>query len=445
MKRLALLAFLLASAVFLSMTEATSPANACAFSIAPNAYEAPTSRDLYMKAIDLAAYNMIAPDDSYFGLSRLDTGLRESRGSEEPVIPPILLKSISWIESSTSQTTRSSSSSGINPALVSFSCGHGIMQVTSGMTVPLGTDGQVSPQQVLVATHYAYNIARGAAMLGDKWNAAPEGRPIVGTDTGGDPDIVENWYYAVWSYNGFSGPGASRSNHPMDPIYGAWPRTSYSCGPSNDGYGHNRSSYPYQELVWGCASHPPVVDGQEIWDPIDLSLPDLSKTDWSGPLALSNWVAPYSSMDIPTPQPSHEDDTPEPDASDAYAILGQPQLSVYQSNVSITLDDNGNAAPVKVRIGNSRTGVLAFGVSTTSTWLSVSPPAGVALGSDVDCGGSDCARDAEITLMINPAALGSGSNRASVRVYSPQTNASQTIAVTIASVGKTGVPGIVRH
>ena len=165
----------------------------------------------------------------------------------------------------TTQTTRDAPFGGIGPALISFDCGHGIMQVTSGMTVPLGDDGRASPEQLLVATHYAYNIARGAAILADKWNAAPEYRPIAGTDTDSDPSIVENWYFAVWSYNGFTGPGAKRSNHPMDPVYGAWPRTPYSCGAANDGYGHNRGSYPYQELVWGCATRPPVVDGRQLW------------------------------------------------------------------------------------------------------------------------------------------------------------------------------------
>jgi hypothetical protein len=444
LKRFGLLALLLAISMSLSMTQNTSSVSACAFSVVPNAYEGPKDRSLYLEAMDLAAYNMIAPGDSYFGLPRLEEGPRGDRSSVEPVIPPILLKSISWIESSISQTTRSNAATGINPTLISFDCGHGIMQVTSGMTVPLGDGNAISPQQVLVATHYAYNIARGAAILADKWNTAPEGRPVAGTDTDADPDIVENWYFAVWSYNGFSGPGASRSNHPMDPIYGNWPRTDYSCGPSSDGYGHNRGNYPYQELVWGCANHPPEVDGDQLWEPFELTLPDLSKTKWSGPLAISNWVAPYSNMDIPTPHPYHEDDTPQPPASEAYEVLGLPQLSVGETNVSFALDDAGNAAPVTIKIGNTGTGVLAWGATTSSSWLRLSPPAGVALANDVDCGG-DCTRDAELTLTLNPSALSSGSRRASVRVYSPQTNESQTIVVTIAAIGKTGVPGVVRH
>lgn len=444
MKRFALIALLLVVAVLLSMTEKTPKASACAFSVVPNAYEGPKDRSLIMEAMDLAAYNMIAAGNSYFGLPRLEMGPRGNRSSVEPVIPPILLKSISWIESSTAQTS-GAPFGGIGPALISFDCGHGVMQVTSGMTVPLGTNG-ASPEQVLVATHYAYNIARGAAMLADKWNDAPESRPIAGTDTNGDPAIVENWYFAVWSYNGFMGPGANRSNHPMDPIYGDWPRTPYSCGNSDDGFGHDRSKYPYQELVWGCASNPPVVDGQQLWKPFPLSYPNLKDPAWRNPLQLSNWVAPYANMDMPTPRPSHTDSTPQPSAADAYAILGLPQLSVYQTNVSITLDQNGNAAPVVIKIGNTGTGVMAWGATTSSSWLGLSPPAGVALANDVYCADADdCERDGALTLTVNPAGLTSGSRRASVRVYSPQTNESQTITVTIASTEHTGVPGIVKH
>lgn len=446
MKRFALLALVLVIGLSAALGEKAPRAGACAFSVVPYAYEGPKDRSLNLKAMDLAAYNMIAPGDPFFGLPRLEKGLRGNRSSVEPVIPPILLKSISWIESVTTQTSRDAPFGGIGPALISFDCGHGVMQVTSGMTVPLGTDGLATPEQLLVATHYAYNIARGAAILADKWNAAPEYRPVAGTDTDSDPRIVENWYFAVWSYNGFTGPGAKRSNHPMDPVYGAWPRTPYSCGAANDGYGHNRGSYPYQELVWGCATRPPVVDGKQLWAPFELSLPDLNDARWRSPLQLANWVSPYSGMDLPTPLPSHVDGTPKPPTSVLYSILGLPKLGVYQTNVSITVKDDGTATPQVVEIGNAGTGVLAWGATTTSSWLSLSPPAGVAIANDVYCSAGDqCERDGKLTLTVNPGGLRGGSQRATVRVYSPQTNDTRTIAVTIASVGKTGVPGIVRN
>jgi hypothetical protein len=445
-KRLALVALVLVIGALAAMGERSPRASACAFSIVPYAYEGPKDRSLNLKAMDVAAYNMIAPGDDFFGLPRLEKGLRGTRSSVEPVIPPILLKSISWIESVTTQTTRDAPWGGIGPALISFDCGHGIMQVTSGMTVPLGDKGQASPDQLLVATHYAYNIARGAVILEDKWNAAPDYRPIAGTDTDSDPSIVENWYFAVWSYNGFTGPGAKRSNHPMDPVYGAWPRTPYSCGDANDGFGHNRGSYPYQELVWGCATRPPVVDGKQLWAPFELSLPDLNDARWRNPLQLANWKSPYSGMDMPTPLPSHVDGTPKPAQSVLYSILGLPKLGVSTNSISLNMSDSGSVAPQEAKINNLGTSVLAWGATTSASWLTLSPPAGVAIGNDAYClAGDACQRSGTLKITVNTSAMPSGTKRATIRVYAPQTNETQTISVSIASIGKTGVPGIVRN
>ena len=277
----------------------------CAFREAPTTYEGPQDRSLYTDATDLAAFNMLLPGDTYFGLPPLETGLRDSRTTSASAgIPPVLLKAIAWIESAFTQASQQVPFEAIGPALVSFDCGYGIMQVTSGMTTPQGERGYPSPEQALVATHFAYDIARGVLILADKWNSAPEDRPIAGIDTGGDPALIENWYFAVWSYNGFTGPGANRSNHPMDPIYGAWPRVPYSCGPSSDGLGHNRGNYPFQELIFGCASHPPQVNGVNLWTPQPVDLPDLNDARWREPLKLGNFVYPYAGMDIPTPRQS---------------------------------------------------------------------------------------------------------------------------------------------
>src|SRR3990170_320102 len=288
------------------LAEAVSPAakaQACAFPEDPTTYEGSQDRSLFLTGLDVAAFNMLLPGDPYFAVPPIETGLRDDRTTTEARVPAVLLKAIGWIESALTQAAADIPYEAIGPALVSFDCGYGIMQVTSGMTVPLGERGYPSPQQALIATHFAYNIARGALILADKWNQAPENRPIAGTDTDGDPEIIENWYFAVWSYNGFTGPGANRSNHPMDPIYGSWPRVSYSCGPSNDGLGHNRGNYPYQELVFGCASRPPQLNGAYLWTPQPIDLPDLNDPRWSGPLALANFVYPYERMDIPTPRP----------------------------------------------------------------------------------------------------------------------------------------------
>ncbi len=415
----------------------------CAFATAPTTYEASENRQLYLNAMDLAAYDMLFPGDDFFSVDELETGLRTSRGATQPLIPATLLKAIAWIESAMVQASYDIPFDAVGEALVSFDCGHGIMQVTSGMTTPLGESGRESPEQALVATHFAYNIARGAVILADKWNAAPENRPIAGTDTGGDPGIAENWYFAVWSYNGFTGPGANRSNHPLDPIYGSWPRTPYSCGPADDGLGHNRGNYPYQELVFGCASHPPQVKGQSLWNPLPLSLPDLKDPRWKEPLSLSNFSFPYKSMDIPTPKPYHTDPTPKPSANLRAKVMGQPSLALSALRVQIAIEPDESAAPAKVTIRNSGSGVLAWRAVASDPWLTVSQPAGVAVGNDMPC--TDGQRSPTIEISVDPRRAPAGTQRSMVTVESLTTGQKKDIVVSTVVVIRIGVPGVARN
>jgi Tol biopolymer transport system component len=423
----------------------SAAASGCAFDEPPMTYETSEDRQLYLDAMDLAAYNMLFPGDDFFSVEHLETGLRNSRGKTQPEVPATLLKAIAWIESAMIQASFDTPFEGIGPALISFDCGHGIMQVTSGMTTPLGENDRESPEQALVATHFAYNIARGAVILADKWNAAPENRPIAGTDTGGDPDIVENWYFAVWSYNGFTGPGANRSNHPLDPIYGEWPRTPYSCGPADDGLGHNRGNYPYQELVFGCASNPPRVESQPLWNPLPLSLPDLEDPLWKEPLSLSNFSFPYTSMDIPTPKPFHKDPTPKPSVNLRAQVLGNPNLVVNPSQARITVESERSAKPARVTIWNRGSGVLAWRAVASEPWLTISEPAGVAVGADMTCAAdSPCERSPTIEISVDPKQAPPGTHESLVTIESLTTGQKKDIVVSVMTVIRIGVPGVAR-
>lgn len=422
-------------------------AQACAFVDPPTTYEATEDRKLYMQAMDLAGYDMLFPNDTFFSQASIETGARDNRqNSGDVYVPPVLLKAVSWVESVTSQGSASLPFGAIGPALVSFDCGYGIAQVTSGMTQPLGENNQPTDQQALVATHFAYNIGRGAAILIDKWNAAPESRPIAGIDTASDPHILENWYYALWSYNGFTGPGANRSNHPMDPMYPAWPRTAYSCGPQNDGFGHNRSLYPYQEIVLGCAAHPPIVQGQPLWKAQPVSLPDLNNPYWRSPLDLQKFQYPYSQMDIPTPKPQHTDDTPKPSSSLRAQVLGSPVLAVDRGIVLVTIRPGQSATPTQVRISNSGTGIAPWRVSSNKSWIKVSQQAGVAVGTDMACTpGSPCQRDTTLTISVDPTkVLGSDAAVVHIQGLGPG-GKSADVAVFVRITVAIGIPGTTRN
>ena len=301
-------------------------AEACAFLRTPSAYEAEQGRVSYLATLDAASVDALFSGDPYFGLPAVEVGTRGQRVAGARQLPAVLLKAIAWEESTLTMASRSTRFESTGPALVSFDCGHGVMQVTTGMTVPLGSEGEPTPRQVSVATHYGYNIARGAAILVEKWNQAPETRPLVGADIASEPAVIENWYYAVWSYNGFAGPGSNSSNHPLDPSFGAWPRSRYQC----DGT-QSRRRYPYQELVWGCMASPPEREGARLWTPVPATLPDLTQPQFFEPLSLRNWVFPYSALDIPVPRPVHVDATPAVAGGFRERLFATPRLEITET------------------------------------------------------------------------------------------------------------------
>lgn len=442
--QLVLGALLVIAGAVLPVARSAHIARACAFDDAPTTYETTEDRKLYMKAMDLAGYDMLFANDPFFSQPSIESGTRSNRVSNDDVyVPPTLLKAISWIESRTSQGAPTTGFGSTGPALVAFDCGYGIAQVTSGMTAPIGESGQPTDQQALVASHFAYNIGRGAAILIDKWNNAPESRPIVGIDTDSNPHIVENWYYAVWGYNGFTGPGANRSNHPLDPVYGTWPRTPYSC--ANDNLGHNRSMYPYQELVFGCMAHPPSVQGQLLFPAVPVTLPDLSNPYWRTPLDLKNFQFPYTNMDLPTPKPLHLDPTPRPSLVDRIAELGLPQIAVDRPIVLVNFRPGESSTPAEVRISNVGTGIQAWRASANRPWVRFSQDAGVALGPDVPCTpNATCDRTAVLKISVDTSQL-VGSDTAVVHIAGLGGFGGADIAVFLRANVAIGIPGTTKN
>ena len=432
---------IVASAVLMTALPLTArEANACAFELfRPHAYEADQQRVAYNLAFDSVSSNRLFQGDAFFSLPSIERGTRGSRATGMPFIPAALLKAISWVESDMTMAQRSVPFSSIGEGLVSFDCGHGLMQVTTGMTVPLGANGQPSDRQALIATHYAYNIARGAQILAEKWNAAPEQRPIVGTDTASDPALIENWYYAVWGYNGFTGPGANRSNHPLDPTLDDWPRSAFRCDGSQ-----SRNRYPYQELVWGCMANPAARSGVPLWDAVAATLPDMTDQRTFRAMGLANWRFPYSDMDIETPEPAHLAVAPGLPSTFQTTLLGSPSLRSSSERVTVRLNDPGTSMRATVDIVNTGTGTLTWIAEPSANFLVVTPPGGVATGSGVSCTSAACP-NGRLTIEVNPTLLPSSSATGTVTVRSPN-GGSGTVVIRVDVIAdfEVGGPGTSR-
>ena len=117
------------------------------------------------------------------------------------------------------------------------------MQVT---TIPEGVDVN------LLKTDYAYNIEVGAGILVTKWGYAPSVFPVIGD---GNPRCYENWFFAVWAYNGLKA----------------------------------NNSYPY--TIWGH-----IADGRGLW------------TGLAATPVPASWLVdglPPNTASISTPQPAH--------------------------------------------------------------------------------------------------------------------------------------------
>lgn len=232
---------------------------------------------VYGAAIELAtagkavtfAYTPAAGEPVDLRYQGLKSGGRASRTAESTanVIPPSVYKSIAWNESGWANAANQVLYGQVGPTLVSGDCGYGIGQITSGMghlgVPPAREPGVPSARQAAIGTDPLFNIAAGVQILADKWNGAPANRPIAGN---GDPTALEDWYYAIWSYNGFA-----FINHPLnpdrDPLRGAGTSFIFHCyDPSAPSYQDTgagprfqRGDYTYTELVYGCMRFPPKL------------------------------------------------------------------------------------------------------------------------------------------------------------------------------------------
>jgi MYXO-CTERM domain-containing protein len=128
--------------------------------------------------------------------------------------------------------------------IISFDCGYGVGQVTSGMHV----DETPNFDRARVASDPMYNLAASTQIIALKWKATK----CVGDN---QPTIIEDWYSATWAYNGLS-----YVNNPNNPNYDA------NRGVWNPKVG---GGAPYQEKVFGW------IEYTSKWAPTALAYPNI--------------------------------------------------------------------------------------------------------------------------------------------------------------------------
>ncbi|WP_437758806.1 hypothetical protein [Sorangium sp. So ce1389] len=190
-------------------------------------------------------------------------GLPEPRRDVLATFPCELLKAIAMQESGWQQFCEPDrpmdQAGGSSRTIISFDCGYGAAQVTSGMRSGDSPDFDARR----VAADPTYNAATGARILAMKWRATR----CVGDQ---QPAIIEHWYSALWAYNGLS-----YVNNPNNPNYDAG-RGVYD--PAIGG------AAPYQERVLGRVEH---TGGR--WEGTEVAYPDPGEIGGnSAPAALSD-------------------------------------------------------------------------------------------------------------------------------------------------------------
>jgi hypothetical protein len=245
--------------------------------------------------------------------------------------------------------------------IISFDCGYGVSQVTSGMH-----EGETTTfDRAKVAADPVYNLAAGAGLLAQKW----QGARCLATR---DPGIIEHWYVALWKYNGYS-----YSNDPSNPIFSS---TRGIYDPAVGG------AAPYQEKVFGIIEK--GSSGGKLWKPIALAYPRIedvagrrsepvakiecgSPTDCS-PGALrtthrslctlteATGVAPPPDAGVPTTNPRSADaSAPHPPDSRDGATADAPRTPTASGSTNSGRGGHGGCACSTARWEADWAGVLA--------------------------------------------------------------------------------------
>ena len=410
----------LALLALLRPAEAVAAPTSCAFGGGPpfvlQSFEAQMSRQTFLETLRLSAANRLFPNDDEFSLPALKVG---HSGIADPfaVIPPQLLYAVAWIESKIAMAPFDVDWGTLGRPLLSFDCGYGIMQITS----TIDNDGGLpSRYEALVGTHFAYNIAAGARILAEKWNE--DYFPVVGER---EPSYIESWYFALWAYNGWAW-----INHPGNQRYNP-ARGPYDCDMDRSDW----SDYPYQEKVLGCVINPPIVNGQRLWEPQPVVLPNIPIMTAPGgaldpALFWQSLDQVRQRMSFSLPSGAAPAGTGLGALPDRVALLGMPEAEDLVDELELSSSELSTRG-ASLRIANRGSGLLAWRVLRTPSWLEVGVQAGVALGNGYSFARAD---DSDLRLTAAAGGVPEGSHRGRIELefhYPDGTSSRASVAISL--------------
>lgn len=200
--------------------------------------------------------------------------------AKEEKIPSPILKAIAFQESSWHQFDSN------GQPLLSPTGAMGIMQISPKYETPENI--------VKLKTDIEYNIRRGAQLLNEKWAFVPK----IGD---GDRNKLENWYFAIWAYNIWSGKNNPNEAKTSSIIEDNTPKADGSKVISRGGSAviptpapiPAPTPVPYQERILSTIANPPswlahYIKAVEITPVPASSLPEQGvpqKTlQWTTPL-----------------------------------------------------------------------------------------------------------------------------------------------------------------
>lgn len=293
----------------------------------------------------LAVSTGVNPADTYIRAHLKDV-------AQQYNIPSVILMAIAYQESGWRQFDANG-----NPVIGDNGSSQdiGIMQINSS--------GRTDADRL--RSDIDYNIETGAKMLDSKWKLAPG----IGDR---DRNVLENWYYAIWAYNGLSS-----TNNPNTP-----------------GGRH------YQDKILALMAKQVLgSDGQPLWTPVTVTAPQAS-TIADPPV----W--------IPTPQPVHY--------GDLYGGFSQGDNFRVLESPAGTVVSTESATPVSFLVQNVGTTtwdstylpVLAVGDPTVRTLSgntltgSVLPGGTVTVSFEIPSGLSAGALSVSLTMQKGLSAFG---------------------------------------